>query len=86
VATLVRLAMTSNEASAERRYEMAEELGFWEACIHARQPGMRAPLARIGAPERVEQLADAGSFQEMFTGLMPGDPLGFKDLKSTRTV
>lgn len=38
VATLVRLAMTSNEASAERRYEMAEELGFWEACIHARQP------------------------------------------------
>jgi acetyl-CoA carboxylase carboxyl transferase subunit beta len=37
---------------------------------------------RIGAVERVRQLADSGSFQPMFTNLVPGDPLKFKDLKS----
>jgi len=36
---------------------------------------------RIGAAERVRQLADPGTFQEMFTGLSPVDPLRFKDLK-----
>jgi acetyl-CoA carboxylase carboxyl transferase subunit beta len=36
---------------------------------------------RIGAVERVRQLTDPGSFQPMFTGLMPGDPLKFRDLK-----
>lgn len=36
---------------------------------------------RIGALERISQLADAGSFVEMFTGLAPTDPLKFKDLK-----
>ncbi|MDX2117263.1 MAG: acetyl-CoA carboxylase, carboxyltransferase subunit beta [Planctomycetota bacterium] len=37
---------------------------------------------RIGARERVAQLADPDSFQPMFTGLIPGDPLKFKDLKA----
>jgi len=37
---------------------------------------------RIGARERVSQLADPDSFQPMFTGLIPGDPLKFKDLKA----
>jgi acetyl-CoA carboxylase carboxyl transferase subunit beta len=37
---------------------------------------------RIGARERVNQLADPDSFQPMFTGLIPGDPLKFKDLKA----
>jgi acetyl-CoA carboxylase carboxyl transferase subunit beta len=37
---------------------------------------------RIGAVERVKQLADTGSFQPMFTNLAPTDPLQFKDLKS----
>jgi acetyl-CoA carboxylase carboxyl transferase subunit beta len=37
---------------------------------------------RIGAAERVRQLADPGSFQAMFTGLSSSDPLGFRDLKS----
>jgi acetyl-CoA carboxylase carboxyl transferase subunit beta len=36
---------------------------------------------RIGAAERIKQLADPGSFEPMFTGLMPTDPLGFTDLK-----
>ena len=37
---------------------------------------------RIGAIERVKQLADTGSFQPMFTNLAPTDPLQFRDLKS----
>lgn len=37
---------------------------------------------RISAAQRLEQLCDAGSFQELFTGLAPGDPLAFRDLKS----
>src|SRR4051812_8238191 len=36
---------------------------------------------RIGAAERIRQLTDPGSFQAMFTGLLPGDPLKFRDLK-----
>jgi len=37
---------------------------------------------RIGAAERVKQLADTDSFQPMFTALAPTDPLKFRDLKS----
>ena len=37
---------------------------------------------RISAAQRVAQLADEGSFQELFAGLRPTDPLGFKDIKS----
>ncbi|MCC6676395.1 MAG: acetyl-CoA carboxylase carboxyltransferase subunit beta [Phycisphaerales bacterium] len=37
---------------------------------------------RISAMERAKQLADPDSFQPMFIGLTPTDPLQFKDLKS----
>ena len=37
---------------------------------------------RIGAHERVKQLVDHGSFEQMFTNLHPTDPLKFKDLKT----
>jgi acetyl-CoA carboxylase carboxyl transferase subunit beta len=37
---------------------------------------------RIGAAERVKQLADTDSFQEMFNTLTPTDPLKFRDLKT----
>ncbi len=39
---------------------------------------------RISASERVKQLADEGTFVEMFTNLAPTDPLSFRDLKSYR--
>ncbi|MBY0261996.1 MAG: acetyl-CoA carboxylase, carboxyltransferase subunit beta [Phycisphaerales bacterium] len=39
---------------------------------------------RIGAAERVRQLADTGSFEAMFTNLQPSDPLKFRDMKSYR--
>lgn len=37
---------------------------------------------RIGARERVRQLADDGSFEPMFDSLVPNDPLRFTDLKT----
>ncbi len=37
---------------------------------------------RIGAVERVRQMADTGSFQPMFDNLAPTDPLHFRDLKT----
>lgn len=39
---------------------------------------------RIGASERVLQLADPETFQELFANLQPTDPLKFKDLKAYR--
>ncbi len=36
---------------------------------------------RIGAKERVKQLSDPGSFEEMFGNLLSTDPLGFADMK-----
>ncbi|MBX3357357.1 MAG: acetyl-CoA carboxylase, carboxyltransferase subunit beta [Phycisphaeraceae bacterium] len=37
---------------------------------------------RIGAAERIKQLADPGSFEAMFTNISPVDPMRFKDLKT----
>lgn len=37
---------------------------------------------RISADERVKQLCDPGSFEPLFEGLIPGDPLRFTDLKA----
>ena len=36
---------------------------------------------RISARQRIEQLVDPGSFEEMFTDILPTDPLGFVDKK-----
>lgn len=37
---------------------------------------------RIGARLRIEQLADPGTFEEMFNDILPTDPLGFVDRKA----
>ncbi|MGE5611764.1 MAG: acetyl-CoA carboxylase, carboxyltransferase subunit beta [Bacillota bacterium] len=37
---------------------------------------------RISARVRIEQLVDPGSFEEMFTDILPTDPLNFVDRKS----
>jgi acetyl-CoA carboxylase carboxyl transferase subunit beta len=37
---------------------------------------------RISARERIEQLVDPGSFEEMFTDILPADPLKFSDKKA----
>jgi acetyl-CoA carboxylase carboxyl transferase subunit beta len=36
---------------------------------------------RIGARERVRQLCDPGTFERLFAGLVPNDPLSFRDVK-----
>ena len=37
---------------------------------------------RISARERIEQLVDPGSFEEMFDDIEPADPLKFVDKKA----
>src|SRR5438105_9681449 len=37
---------------------------------------------RVGARQRIEQLVDPGSFEEMFADVLPTDPLGFSDKKA----
>ncbi len=83
---------TLNKPVAERKSSIPE--GLWLRCpgcgqmVYRRQ--MEANLHvcpecghhyRIGAVERVKQLADTGSFAPMFTNIESRDPLGFKDLK-----
>jgi acetyl-CoA carboxylase carboxyl transferase subunit beta len=40
---------------------------------------------RIGATERVRQIADHGTFEPMFTNLSPTDPLKFNDIKTYKS-
>jgi acetyl-CoA carboxylase carboxyl transferase subunit beta len=69
--------------------------GLWLRCVSCGQMIYRKQVEanlhvctecghhfRIGAGERVAQLADTGSFQPMFANLTPLDPLGFRDLKA----
>lgn len=37
---------------------------------------------RVNATDRIEMIVDQGTYEPMFTGLRPTDPLKFKDLKS----
>ena len=37
---------------------------------------------RLGARQRIEQLVDTGSFEELFNDILPTDPLGFIDRKT----
>lgn len=84
---------TWGEARTSRKAAIPE--GLWLRCpgceqmIYRRQ--MEANLHvcpecthhfRISASQRIEQLADPGSFVEMFSGLTPVDPLKFRDLKT----
>lgn len=94
VHTMTRTASrTWNEVKPQKRTAIPE--GLWLRCpgcsrmIYRRQ--MEANLHvcpecghhfRIGAIERIRQLTDPGSFQPMFRGLEPTDPLRFRDLKS----
>lgn len=84
---------TWSEVRPARRV-MIEE-GLWLRCPNCSKMVYRRHLEdnlhvcpecefhhRISAAQRIEQLADKDSFQEMFTGLSPTDPLHFRDMKS----
>jgi acetyl-CoA carboxylase carboxyl transferase subunit beta len=83
---------TWNELKAAKKSTIPE--GLWLRCAGCAQMIYRKQMEanlhccpeckhhyRIGASERVKQLADTGSFEAMFTNLSSGDPLKFKDLK-----
>lgn len=86
-------ARTWTEVRAAKKSPIPE--GLWLRCPSCGQMIYRKQMEanlhvcpecqhhfRIGAAERVKQLADTGTFQPMFTNLAPTDPLHFKDLKS----
>lgn len=92
-APITAASKTSGDARPQRKSTIPE--GLWLRCpacgqmIYRKQ--MEANLHvcpecthhfRIGAAERVKQLADLGSFEAMFTNLQPTDPLHFRDLKT----
>jgi len=84
---------TWKELKPARRTAIPE--GLWLRCPQCAQMIYRKQMEanlhvcpecqlhfRIGAAERVRQLADPESFQPLFTNLAPNDPLRFSDLKS----
>ncbi|HPO92743.1 MAG TPA: acetyl-CoA carboxylase, carboxyltransferase subunit beta [Phycisphaerales bacterium] len=88
-------AKTWTELKTPRKSAIPE--GLWLRCPSCEQMIYRKQMEtnlhvcpecshhyRIGASERVKQLADQGSFEPLFTNLSPTDPLGFKDLKTYR--
>jgi len=71
--------------------------GLWIKCDSCKEIMYRAEVERAGrvcpkchypfrisARERIALLADPGSFEERETGLVPTDPLGFRDTKRYR--
>ncbi|MCA9298747.1 MAG: acetyl-CoA carboxylase carboxyl transferase subunit beta, partial [Phycisphaerales bacterium] len=84
---------TWTEVRPQRRAAIPE--GLWLRCPSCAQMVYRRQMEanlhvcpecghhfRIGAVERVRQLADTGSFQPIFTNLHPIDRLQFEDLKA----
>jgi acetyl-CoA carboxylase carboxyl transferase subunit beta len=78
-----------------RKIVIAE--GLWIKCDSCREIVYRAEVERAGkvcpkcryafrisARERLAQLADPNSFEEREGGVLPADPLGFKDTKRYR--
>jgi len=81
-----------NDVRESRRLQVPE--GLWLRCPGCEQLIYRKQMEanlhvcpecghhfRIGARERIDQLADVGSFEAMFEDLRPADPLGFVDAK-----
>jgi acetyl-CoA carboxylase carboxyl transferase subunit beta len=88
-------ARTWSDVRPQRKVTIEE--GLWQRCSSCSKMVYRRHLEenlhvcpecgfhhRISAAQRMEQLADTGSFQPLFEGLAPADPLSFRDLKSYR--
>jgi acetyl-CoA carboxylase carboxyl transferase subunit beta len=85
-----------DDGEAGRRKVVIAE-GLWIKCDSCKEIVYRAEVERAGrvcpkcryafrmsARERIAQLADAGAFEEHERGIIPSDPLGFKDTKRYR--
>jgi acetyl-CoA carboxylase carboxyl transferase subunit beta len=79
----------------KRKIVIAE--GLWVKCDSCKEIIYRAEIERAGkvcpkcryafrisARERIAQLVDAGTFEEREQGILPSDPLGFRDTKRYR--
>ena len=69
--------------------------GLWIKCVHCDSQILKSELEdnlmvcphcdyhfRINAKKRIAQLFDEGSFEELFKGVLPTDPLSFVDTES----
>jgi acetyl-CoA carboxylase carboxyl transferase subunit beta len=87
---------SSDDRDGPRRKIVIAE-GLWVKCDSCKEIVYRAEIERagkvcpkcryafrIGARERIAQLADSGSFEEREDGVRPTDPLGFKDTRRYR--
>jgi acetyl-CoA carboxylase carboxyl transferase subunit beta len=90
------MSQIPNENLAERKSEGIPE-GLWTRCPQCTAMLFRKVVEeglnvcpecqhhfRISARQRIEQLVDSGSFEEMFDDLEPTDPLKFVDKKAYR--
>jgi acetyl-CoA carboxylase carboxyl transferase subunit beta len=79
----------------KRKIVIAE--GLWFKCDSCKEIIYRAEIERAGkvcpkcryafrisARERIAQIVDAGTFEEREQGILPSDPLGFRDTKRYR--
>jgi acetyl-CoA carboxylase carboxyl transferase subunit beta len=87
---------SSDDRDGPRRKIVIAE-GLWVKCDSCKEIVYRAEIERagkvcpkcryafrIGARERIAQLADSGSFEEREDEVRPTDPLGFKDTRRYR--
>jgi len=86
----------SDERDGPKRKIVIAE-GLWIKCDSCKEIAYRAEVERAGkvcpkchyafrisARERIAQLIDPGSFEEREEGVLPADPLGFRDTKRYR--
>jgi acetyl-CoA carboxylase carboxyl transferase subunit beta len=86
-----------SEESAGKATKVVIAEGLWIKCDSCKEIMYRAEVERAGrvcpkchypfrisARERIALLADPGSFEERETGLVPADPLSFKDSRRYR--
>jgi acetyl-CoA carboxylase carboxyl transferase subunit beta len=87
---------SSDDRNGPRRKIVIAE-GLWVKCDSCKEIVYRAEIERagkvcpkcryafrIGARERIAQLADSGSFEEREDGVRATDPLGFRDTRRYR--
>ena len=77
---------------AERTAELDINPDLWVKCVHCDAQLLKEDLVnnnmvcdyhfRINARNRIKQLFDENSFEEMFTDIKPTDPLEFVDIES----
>lgn len=79
----------------EARVEIEANPDLWTKCVHCEAQLLKKDIEdnqmvcpvcdyhfRIGARQRIAQLFDEGSFEEMFSEIKPTDPLDFVDTES----